>query len=403
MITPGFSLTSTERILPRVSIDFTSASLDARIALTRALNTATRTNSSGTIETINADLPRFDYDPVTLRCRGLLIEQASQNKIVYSTFTSGWSVQNTVLVNNSTTAPDGTNTGSLLYPSSSGDFRALRYTAVGYPWTTNSSFSFYAKNAGRNFVTVLNSTGSFQGISFNLTTGAVRVIDTTYSGTCTAAKDGWWRCTVSSLQGVNYIWPADNNNTTFVTANGTEGIYLWGAQFEDGLIPTSYIPATAGAAVSRNADVALTTGTNFSSWWTSSIGSAVLQTLPSSIVGVRPGLQFDDNTADNLICLRGNVANPELYIKATTDQAQIDAGTLTASTLYNLGAAWGASGSAAALNGDAAITASSANIPAVTQARWGSDGTNYLNGHLQKFYYWPQRITNAETRAFSKL
>ena len=47
MIAPSFSLTATERVLPRMALDFTTASLDARVTFTRSGNTATVTNSSG--------------------------------------------------------------------------------------------------------------------------------------------------------------------------------------------------------------------------------------------------------------------------------------------------------------------------------------------------------------------
>lgn len=84
MITPSFALTATERVLPRLALDFTTASLDPRVTFTRTGNTATVTNSSGTIVAINADLPRFDFNPTTLVCRGLLIEEARTNALVNS-------------------------------------------------------------------------------------------------------------------------------------------------------------------------------------------------------------------------------------------------------------------------------------------------------------------------------
>ena len=52
--------------------------------ITRAGNTATRTNSSGVIELVNANLARFDYDPVTLAIRGLLVEEARTNLVLNS-------------------------------------------------------------------------------------------------------------------------------------------------------------------------------------------------------------------------------------------------------------------------------------------------------------------------------
>lgn len=84
MITSAFGLTATERVLPKLALDFTTTVLDPRITFTRSGNTATVTNSSGVIVGINADLPRFDYNPTTLVCRGLLIEEARTNLLLNS-------------------------------------------------------------------------------------------------------------------------------------------------------------------------------------------------------------------------------------------------------------------------------------------------------------------------------
>jgi hypothetical protein len=84
MITPAYSPTATERVLPRMALDFTTGVLDSRVTISRALNTATCTNSSGVIEIVNANLPRFDYNPVTLAARGLLIEETRTNLFLNS-------------------------------------------------------------------------------------------------------------------------------------------------------------------------------------------------------------------------------------------------------------------------------------------------------------------------------
>ncbi len=47
--------------------------LDPRITFTRA-SSAIRVNSSGMIEALEVDIPRLDYDPITLQPKGLLIE-----------------------------------------------------------------------------------------------------------------------------------------------------------------------------------------------------------------------------------------------------------------------------------------------------------------------------------------
>jgi hypothetical protein len=84
MITPSYSLTATERVLPKLALDFTTAALDPRVTFTRSGNTATVINSSGVITAINADLPRFDYNPTTLVCEGLLIEEQRTNLLLNS-------------------------------------------------------------------------------------------------------------------------------------------------------------------------------------------------------------------------------------------------------------------------------------------------------------------------------
>ena len=84
MISPGFALTATERVLPRMALNFTTASLDPRITFTRSGDTATVTDSSGVIVGINANLPRFDFNPTTLVCRGLLIEESRTNLLLNS-------------------------------------------------------------------------------------------------------------------------------------------------------------------------------------------------------------------------------------------------------------------------------------------------------------------------------
>lgn len=72
------------RISPSLELDFTAAVADARVATARLNNTATRFNSSGVIEVVNANLPRFDYSPTTLACLGQLIEESRTNLFLNS-------------------------------------------------------------------------------------------------------------------------------------------------------------------------------------------------------------------------------------------------------------------------------------------------------------------------------
>lgn len=410
MITPSFNLTATERVLPKLALDFTTASLDPRVTFTRSGDTATVINSSGYVETVLANTPRFDYDPSTLACKGLLIEESRLNSVLYSQALNNVAWTNYANVTGDTeTSPDGTQNADTLAISTAG---VWLFQNISVASGSAITVTVYAKYNGTDWLrlriadtTATNFTDVFfdvrNGEKGSLLSGGTAV--TASSSSISNAGNGWWRCVSSvSTIGLTTIRLQFANVASNNTATRSGSLYMWGAQFEVGAFATSYIPTTT-TALTRNADVATMTGTNFSDWYSAGFGSVVARVLPSTVLGTRPALQFDDATADEVITLRGSTTNPELVIvDGGSPQAQIDAGTIAANTAYSLGAAWDTDNCAAAINGGAAVTDTSATIPTVTQARLGSDGTNYLNGNLQTLRYWPQRIINAEVQAFSK-
>jgi hypothetical protein len=378
---------------PAFSLDFTTAVLDPRVTFTRSGNTATRVNSSGLIEVVNADLPRFDFDPVTLACRGLLIEQAKSNLAPYSEDFNNWSKTNTTVVVDDAISPDGNQTADLVYPNTSSTalFGVRVWRNVFGLASSQYTCSFYIKYAGWRWVYILDPSGTNHGW-FDLLNG---VLGNTggNTNTITDAGGGWYRCTVTRAVNTTfaslYVNFSNANGSTVCTASGTNGIHLWAGQLEAGNSATSYIPNIATGGTTRNADVAAITGTNFSSFWQATRGGVLVRALPSTVSGIRPLVQFDDATADNIIALRGNTTNPELYIvDGGAPQAQIDAGTIAANTAYSLTGWWQTNDCKARQNSGATVSDYTATIPTVTQARLGSDGTNYLNGHLATINYY---------------
>lgn len=410
MITPAFNSIAAGQVLPRLAFDFTTAALDSRIAFTRANATATCVNASGNVETVAADTPRFDYNPTTLAARGLLIEGARTNAVPNSSdFTvADYATTNAAVLGSSVLSPDGVNTAQKIAPNTGIGGYIIKNSQAFTSGVTYTE-SIFLKKGEVSYVSYYTRlvSATYIRVNVNLNTGAIagNSNPAALSASITPYKDGWYRLvltgtsTATSNRVCAYIQGTDSTFTGYI-GNGSDGYHQWGLQVEEGAFVSSFIP-TSGGTATRNADVATITGANFSSFWKDTQGGIAVRALPSTVSGTRPLIQFDDATADNLIALRGNTTNPELYIKATTDQAQIDAGTIAANTAYRLAGSWATDACAASINSGAPVLDGVATIPAVTQARLGSDGTNYLNGHLQSIEYFDRQVTPAELQALS--
>ena len=153
--------------------------------------------------------------------------------------------------------------------------------------------STYAKAAERRNFIIFHESGSTAnraGVQANLQTGTISNY-TTGSGTVNNSfisniGNGWYRCiaigTASAVTGV-YFNISNTATQLAYSGDGTSGIYLWGAQLEAGSFATSYIP-TVASQVTRAADVAVMTGTNFSSWYNQSEGTILSQGISNSLV-----------------------------------------------------------------------------------------------------------------------
>lgn len=414
MLTPSFSLTATERVLPRLALDFTTGVLDPRVTVTRALNTATRVNSSGVIETVNADLPRFDYNPVTLAPRGLLIEEARANLMLYSQNFADviWTKGAGASVSQNVVGPDNLSNSAATLTALSGSGAHWLYqlfAGSAAPYT----HSVYAKAGTASWLGVSFGGGAdADGAFFNLANGTIGTVAFGSTATITNAGNGWYMCTITrTLAAANYfgalaIHTANNQSLTW-SANGTETIFIYGDQVEAGAFATSYIPTTT-TSLTRNADVVTMTGTNFSDWYNASEGALSFE---GSILADQGATTVDFSQISNgvsnsniiSLCMFGATATLFQVVNGTT-QANIDLGTLAVGSVFKMTGAYKLDSFAGAINGGAAVTDVSGSIPTgMTQIGLGNRlGGGYMNGHARRFMYWPQRLTNAEIQAFSK-
>jgi hypothetical protein len=180
-----------------------------------------------------------------------------------------WVTLQTTVTPAAGTSPDGTNNAYKVVLASGLALNALvSYVRTSALTTTNGvpySVSVYAKASGYNVLTMRITTSSSLGNSvaiasanFDLTN--VRAITTAianygYNYEIQSVGNGWYRCSITGLSGgTNYfagVVPADSSATT---ANGTDGILLWGMQVEQAGNTSTYIRTTTASAT-RNADV----------------------------------------------------------------------------------------------------------------------------------------------------
>ena len=231
----------------------------------------TYVDENGIIQLSSADTPRFDHNPTTGESLGLLIEESRTNLFPYSQEFSlaNWGFTGAVPSLNVLNAPDGTLTADKITENlTTGTHQTFKTVAVS---NTPHSFSVFAKASGRTQIRmVLFDGASSRTAFFDLLTGAT-------SGELFATAlteelpNGWWRCVltftpVATSSALALIRLVDENGSDQYTGDNTSGVLLWGAQLETGAFPTSYIPTT-GTALTRSADMATISGSNFSSWY----------------------------------------------------------------------------------------------------------------------------------------
>lgn len=278
MITPSFGITATERVLPKLALNFTTALLDSRVTFTRTTgvsNPATYVNSIGYITAATNNQPRFDYDPVTLACKGLLVEESKTNLILQSSaFNTTWTATNALVSTDVTTSPDGTTNADKIIPNVGATDGRVVQSITGLTSGIPYTFSVYAKaNELTSLNVVHNTTGTYTNNIFNLLTGGT----TPGAGsilTCTAAGNNWYRCTITATTNTT---SASFQLRAVGTGNAAKGLYLWGAQFENKICASSYIPTTT-TTITRNADVVNVEGTNFSNFYNTNAGTWFVRT-----------------------------------------------------------------------------------------------------------------------------
>lgn len=240
------------------------------ITATRAGTTATYTDSSGIIQVASADTVRVDH---VYGVPMILVEPSATNLVTYSEDFSQWADDKVVLTTGFS-SPDGLTNAYNIKPSATSGVHLISSHGAS---SAIKTYSVYAKPNGYKYFR-FNTGSSGNGFAeFDVESGAVVSTGGTYysSSSIEPVGNGWFRCsmTLSAGAATNITIALEDNaqNVNFL-ADGTSGVYLWGAQLEAGSVSTSYIP-TSGSTAQRAADDLVISGSAFSDFYNQSEGT----------------------------------------------------------------------------------------------------------------------------------
>jgi hypothetical protein len=352
---------------------------------------------------------RFDHDPVTLACKGFLIEESRTNLTTYSedmSAANGWSEDSggVAWVNDATSSPTGNTTAEKLeegiLPLSN---RHITVKSVTVVTGTSYTVSVFAKASERSILQIATATGFTLGYrNFDLTNGTVGSGDLG-NPIITEAGNGWYRCSVTAVSNLtgNAIFTfgivpliTSGRFASYVAVMGN-GLFLWGAQVEAGSFPTSYIPTTT-ASVVRSADLCSITGAAFTGFYNPLAGTAVVRSSFRQNNAGRP-FSFNNNALTNVFeAFNGFQLSSFIASGGVTQYQQSPNITMLEINTFALAAE--ASSAMAATNGTLAIAGTGIMPVGIDRLNIGNraDGARNINGHISFIKYFKKRLSNAK-------
>lgn len=408
---------------PTLLLDFAnSRQLGPLVTFSRA-STATRFNRLGLLVPVAANEPRFDFDPITLACRGLLIEEARTNLFTRSQEFSDavWTRPGATITANTTTAPDGTVTADTLTEDTSTGTHQVRQD-VAVTSGTSYTFTVFAKSTGaaRQLSMVFGITfGTPFNDMFDLQAG---VVASNQSGapTISPVGNGWFRCAVTRTATstgtatiiLRLVNPAAGDILSY-TGDGASGVFLWQGQFEPGLFASSPI-LTAASQVTRAGELAVINGAAFSaisrnplSQFTAAVQYST-NAPPSATYNVT-ALSVDDGSTANAVLIRassgGTVIDRAVVRTGSTPQfVEIPTGgPAAAGEVRTLALSLIGGQQIIARNGQFGASGSLSIPGNISALSIGSmAGQEPLNGHIRKLAFYPRALSSADTVEISR-
>lgn len=260
------------------------------------------------------NVPRIDYSNGS--CPSILLEPQRTNLLTYSAQFDNFSwIKAAITVTaNAILSPNGTVTADKIIEQAISTQHRFSGSTVAINIGTVYTSSVYVKIGERRYFGLKSGQSGQSQPVFDLLTGTV----VEGVGSIENAGNGWYRCShvFTSINGVFIPYWTILQNPTFIRevylGDDTSGIYLWGAQLEQGAYPTSYIP-TVASTVTRVADTASKTG--ISSLINSEEGTLFIDQKYLSNLGVKRFGLFGTSIDDRIVfSTSDNTSNVAVFI-----------------------------------------------------------------------------------------
>jgi hypothetical protein len=394
-------------------------------------SSATLYNQFGAIVNVGIDTPRFEYN-FDNTYQGLLIEEQRVNFIQSSndfTNTTFWSRAahltggpGVTITSNVTAAPDGLQTATLLTQTSSVGYHSIAWVLGGPTDRETHTRSIYVKKHTARYIMIGSAATPFSN-------AVTRIFDFDLPGFVGGnlfnmffkpVGNGWFR--------IGFSRPSTNRNTSTLligiptgsTMNdvySTEpltslsGVYIWGAQSERGVFPSSYIP-TANTQVVRAADNIHIPPRFLRAYYKANKGTLFFDATINNVDlfnNITPSYFFGGFTTPVNNLQYWTVGSYNINSSYTL---AISAGRvpnfLQSTTLYPNTSAWLVAASIEANdfvlyeNKKLGVQNNLGPVPgSITTFQLGQHNNNFLNGHIRKFGYWPERLLNSTLSALT--
>jgi len=368
---------------------------------------ATRINSQGLIETVANGVSRLNYpmiDGKVVGCPHHILEPQRTNLVTYSEDFSNayWSKSRASVVLNSTISPDGSlNASKLVEDTTSGGhilYKNNITTGAGI-----NTLSVKVKANGRNWVLLYDSEQG-EAVYFDIKNGvAGTIVGTPDAYSIKKLPNGWYDIsltTTATLRVDFQIYTAESDGNNAYLGDGVSGIYVWGAQLEQGSYPTSYIP-TNGTTVTRSAETA--TGSGDAATFNDSEGVLMAEISALSDEGGIRAISLNNGSAQNRISIRYNSTSNQIQYQYTVGgsvQANILANVVDVKTPHKIAVKYKLNDFELFIDGISRGTDLVGSImPSGTLTNLdfnGSGSIDYFYGNTKQIQYYNSALTDSE-------